>query len=113
MGVQFKALKHVIQNYFKKIKTKFFGQLDNLDSNILEVPISWTSYLAKFFYFIDLKEDEKCFPCILIKGDVDKNGTDQCVHNSNLFEFEGFSTPDLIKNLGKSDEDKEKDKKEK
>ena len=71
------------------------------------------SILAKFFYFIDLKEDEKCFPCILIKGDVDKNGTDQCVHNSNLFEFEGFSTPDLIKNLGKSDEDKEKDKKEK
>ena len=67
----------------------------------------------KFFYFVDLKEDQICFPCILIKGDVDKNGTDQCVNGSNLFKFEGFSTPDLIKNLGKSEEDKEKDEEEK
>ena len=28
MGVQFKALKYVIQNYLKKIKTKNFGQFE-------------------------------------------------------------------------------------
>ena len=27
----------------KKIKTKFFVQLDNSNSNILEAPMSWTS----------------------------------------------------------------------
>ena len=45
MGVQFKALKYVIQIKKKKFKTIFFGQLDNSNSNILQVLMSWTSYL--------------------------------------------------------------------
>ena len=45
MGVQLKALKYVLQNYFQKIKTKFFGQFDNSNLNILEVPMPWTSYM--------------------------------------------------------------------
>ena len=60
-----------------------------------------------------MKEDEKCFPCILIKGDVDLNGTDQCVNGTNLFKFEGFSTPDLIKRMALSDDEKEEKEKEK
>ena len=64
----------------------------------------------KFFYFVDLKADQKCFPCILIKGDVNRNGIDQCVDGSNLLKFEGFSfsTPDLIKKWASNDEEKEK-----
>ena len=63
-----------------------------------------------FFYFVDLKEGQKCFPCILIKGDVNRNGIDQCVNGSNLLRFEGFSfeTPDLIKKWTSDEKDKEK-----
>ena len=38
MGVQLKALKYVLQNNLKKSKQDF-GQLDNSNSNILEVPM--------------------------------------------------------------------------
>ena len=41
------------------------------------------------------------------------NGTDQCVNSTNLFKFDGFSAPDLIKNLGKSEKEKDEEEEEK
>ena len=67
----------------------------------------------KFFYFVDLKEGQPCFPCILIKGKVDQNGTDQCVNGTNLFKFGGFSTPDLFITFGQTEAEKEEKKEQK
>ena len=65
----------------------------------------------KLFFFLVLEENQECFPCILIKGDVNKEGIDQCVTGSNLFKFDGFTTPDLIKDMSRSDDEKKENKK--